>query len=302
MNVLAFSWLICAHLPMCTKRLLMPLTPRAVGQLMDEAAVGDLDLLTSAGIDWQSRERIRKQKDRVRYSTYQTSQTLQTVWELWAKRRQSHWGVLQRAWGQGSRMEDEETRGGWLIEIVVWKDGAIKGFAFAGWKCVTCWVISQYGFCFNKPPRSHTNTANETHVFTTHTCVTLSSKCCRRSCLLSPLVDLCFPVADHRKRILHSPRKHNGVKPATSPHLQPPPARRVWSSIQNQRKNYMVTLDGTSVVNQNGFSKFLFFMQRIPVLALTADIFKPRKPKQTFAVPGPGQQCSQSWRKWEDRI
>lgn len=29
----------------------MPLTPRAVGQLMDEAAVGDLDLLTSAGID-----------------------------------------------------------------------------------------------------------------------------------------------------------------------------------------------------------------------------------------------------------
>lgn len=41
--------------------------------------------------------------------------------------------------------------GGWLIEIVVWKDGAIKGFAFAGWKCVTCWVISQYGFRFNKP-------------------------------------------------------------------------------------------------------------------------------------------------------
>lgn len=91
--------------------------------------------------------------------------------------------------------------------------------------------------------------------------------------------------------------KHNGVKPATSPHLQPPPARCVWSSIQNHRKNYMVTLNWTSVVNQNGFSKFLFFMQRIPVLALTADIFKPRKPKQTFAVPGPGQQCSQSWRK-----
>lgn len=191
--------------------------------------------------------------------------------------------------------------GGWLIEIVVWKDGAIKGFAFAGWKCVTCWVISQYGFSFNKPPRRNTNTANETHVFTTHARVKLSSKRCRRSRLLSRALTYVFQW-HHRKRILHSPQKHNGVKPATSPHLQPPPARHVWSSIQNQRKNYMVTLDWTSVVNQNGFSKFLFFMQRIPFLALTADILKPRKPKQTFAVPGPGQQCSQSWRKWEDCI
>lgn len=52
-----------------------------------------------------------------------------------------------------------------------------------------------------------------------------------------------------------------------------------------------------TAVNQNGFSPFLVFVQSIPVLALTADIFKPRNPKQTFAVPGPGQQCSQSWRK-----
>lgn len=101
--------------------------------------------------DWQSRERIRKQNERVSDSTYQTSQTLQTGLGSF-KRCQFHSGSLQRGGGVGNRMKGWEDTGGWLIGIVAWTDGPMKGFALAGSKCVACWVISQYGFHLINPP------------------------------------------------------------------------------------------------------------------------------------------------------
>lgn len=75
---------------------------------------------------WQRRERIRSQNERVSSST--------------------------AGW------RDDNDTGGRLIEIILWKNG--PGFAWAGSKGVTCWVISQYGVHLITPTtRNQPNTA-----------------------------------------------------------------------------------------------------------------------------------------------
>lgn len=54
-------------------------------------------------LDWQSRERIREQNERVSYSTYQTSQTLQPVSESSQPRDASFIGESSAGTGGGGR-------------------------------------------------------------------------------------------------------------------------------------------------------------------------------------------------------